>query len=64
MNCVLAAEPTVFIELKPIRGVLLVFCGIVVSLFTFVTSERDFYSHIGASCCLPVLFANDAVILG
>jgi len=59
---VFTTEPAILVHLEPVRGVLFVFCRVVISLFTFVASEGDFYSHRGASFvfrdlspdCLPV----------
>ena len=45
----LAAETTVFLHLKTIGSVLLVLCGVVVSLLTFVASKCNFNSHYGTS---------------
>ena len=49
MRRVLAAERTILAHFKTIRGILLVFEGIVVSLLALVASQSDFYSHIGTS---------------
>ena len=45
----LAAESAVFVHFEPIRGVLFIFRGVVVSLLAFVASEGYFYSHCGTS---------------
>ena len=51
---VLPAEPAILVKLELVGGVLFVFRRVVVALLAFGASEGDFYSHIGASCCLPV----------
>jgi hypothetical protein len=45
----LAAETAILVEFELIRGILLVLCSIVVSLFALVASQCDFYTHFGAS---------------
>lgn len=49
MKSVLAAETAVLIHLKSVRIILLVFLGLVVSLFAFAANEGDFDSHFGTS---------------
>ena len=49
MNGVLTAETAVLGELKPVRIVLLVLEGIVVTLLTFGAGQGDFYAHSSVS---------------
>jgi len=49
VNGVFAAEPAILVHFKPVRGILLVFCRIVVSLLAFIASEGYLYSHYGTS---------------
>ena len=49
MHSVFSAEPAVLVHFEPVGGILFVFCCIVVALLALVASERDFYSHCGAS---------------
>jgi hypothetical protein len=46
---VLSAESAVLLHLEPVRVVLLVLHGVVVSLLAFGTSEGDFNAHYGTS---------------
>ena len=52
---VFTTETAILVHFKTIRGVLLVFHCIVVSLFAFVASKCDFYSHRGASISIASL---------
>jgi hypothetical protein len=45
---VLAAEGAILVQLKLIRGILLVLHRIVVSLLALVASQRDFNAHLTA----------------
>jgi hypothetical protein len=45
----LAAETAILVQFQFVRGILLVFRGIVVSLFALVASQCDLYTHFGAS---------------
>ena len=58
MYCVLAAKSTILVHFKTIGRVFLVFHGVVVSLFTFVASKSDFYSHCGASKLASLLYID------
>ena len=49
MKRVLSAEPAVLLHFEPVRVVLLVLHGVVVSLLAFGTSESDFNAHYGTS---------------
>ena len=64
MGGVLLAEGTVFAQGDFVRGVLFVLHGVVVSLLAFVASERDFYSHNGASFDVGILRDTSASLLG
>mgnify|MGYP006969193534 FL=1 len=48
MDGVLLAEGAILVQLKLVRGVLLVLHGIVVSLLALVASQSDFHSHLTA----------------
>ena len=61
MNRVLSAEFAVFFHLETIRVIFLVFDSVVVSLFAFVTSECDFYTHIGTSLILPPCISSGRI---
>jgi hypothetical protein len=55
MKGMLSAESAILLHLEPVRVVLLVLHGVVVSLLAFGTSESDFNAHYGTSLyCLPV----------
>ena len=57
VNCVFATEAAVLVHLKLIRGILLVFYRVIVSLLALVAPECDFYAHYGTSnVCLPALY--------
>ena len=57
MNGVLFAEAAILVQLKLVRGILLVLHRIVVSLLALVTSQSDLHAHNGTSLLwqLPVL---------
>ena len=57
---VLAAESAVFVHFHPIRRILFVLHGIVVSLFAIVTSQGHFHAQFTAP---PVLFAPERIRL-
>jgi len=46
---VLAAEAAILVQFELIRGVLLVFHGVVVALFAFAAPENNLYAHFGTS---------------
>ena len=53
----LAAETAVFLQLESVGIVLLVFLGVVITLFAFCARERDLVSrsgHFGTSCFITV----------
>jgi hypothetical protein len=71
MGRVLLAEGAILVQLKLVRGVLLVLHRIVVSLLALVASQSDFNAHLtappyywyhsrlaGDTDCLPVLKSN------
>jgi hypothetical protein len=49
MKGVLSAESAVLLHFEPVRVVLLVLHGVVVSLLAFGTSESNFNAHYGTS---------------
>jgi hypothetical protein len=65
VDSVFAAEAAILVHLELIRGVLLVFLGVVVALFAFVTAENNLYAHFGTSIYFASLLwigRNSAVL--
>ena len=61
MSGVFTAETAVFIHFKPIRSILFIFRGIVVSLLAFIASKGNFYSHFGASYVASLFYIDRTV---
>jgi hypothetical protein len=45
MDGVLPAEPAVFLQLNPVRGIFLILFGSIIPLLTFGTSQRNDKPH-------------------
>lgn len=56
MQCVLTAKPAVLAHFKPVRVVLLILHGIIVSLLAFCASHGYSNSHCGTPLCLQHVY--------
>jgi len=56
MHSVLTAKPAVLAHFKPVRVVLLILHGIIVSLLAFSTSQGYSDSHCGTPLCLQQVY--------